>query len=40
MGIMILLSYVPALWDVYKNAGPGAPRFNIDNPVPDTPVTK
>ena len=34
MLVVILLAYVPALINVNKNSGPGAPRFNIDNPVP------
>jgi len=34
MFVIILLAYVPALMNVKKNSGPGAPRYNIDNPVP------
>ncbi len=40
MLVIILLAYVPALYNVNKNSGPGAPRFNIDNPVPQTSVKK
>lgn len=34
MIIILVLAYVPALLNVQKNSGPGAPRFNIDNPIP------
>ena len=40
MIIIILLAYVPALMNVNKNSGPGAPRFSIDNPVPETSSKK
>ncbi len=35
MGILILLSYVPAFISASKNPGPGAPPFTPDNPVPE-----
>jgi len=35
MGILILLSYVPAFISANKNPGPGAPPFGPDNPVPE-----
>lgn len=35
MGILILLSYVPAFISANKNPGPGAPPFSPDNPVPE-----
>ncbi|WP_028787603.1 cbb3-type cytochrome c oxidase subunit I [Terrimonas ferruginea] len=34
MIVIILLAYIPALINVNKNSGPGAPRYNIDNPMP------
>lgn len=34
MGVILVISYVPAFLDATKNPGPGAPRFNPDNPVP------
>ena len=34
MVVIILLAYVPALLNVRKNSGPGAPRFDADNPAP------
>ncbi len=34
MLIIILLAYVPALMNVNKNSGPGAPPFQDNNPVP------
>ncbi len=34
MIIILVLAYTPALINVNKNSGPGAPRFNIDNPTP------
>jgi cytochrome c oxidase subunit I len=40
MVIIILLAYIPALLDVNKNSGPGAPRFSIDNPTPQLPEKK
>jgi cytochrome c oxidase subunit 1 len=36
MIVILLLAYIPALLNVNKNSGPGAPRFSIDNPVPQT----
>jgi cytochrome c oxidase subunit 1 len=38
MIVIILLAYIPALFNVNKNSGPKAPRFNIDNPVPQVSV--
>ncbi len=35
MGIMICLAYIPAIRDAVNNAGPNAPRFTPDNPVPE-----
>jgi cytochrome c oxidase subunit I len=35
MGILILLSYVPAFISASKNPGPGAPPFTPENPVPE-----
>ncbi len=40
MLVIILLAYVPALYNVNKNSGPGSPRYNIDNPVPEASVKK
>ena len=40
MIVIILLAYIPALLNVNKNSGPGAPRFSIDNPVPETSMKK
>ncbi len=34
MAIILVLAYTPALINVMKNTGPGAPRFTPDNPVP------
>jgi cytochrome c oxidase subunit I len=34
MVVIILIAYIPALINVNRNSGPGAPRFTIDNPVP------
>lgn len=34
MAIILAIAYVPAFMSVKKNSGPGAPRFNVDNPVP------
>jgi cytochrome c oxidase subunit I len=39
MFVVIILSYTPALLDVLRFTGRGAPRYNHDNPVPETPVT-
>ena len=38
MIVILLLAYIPALLNVNKNSGPKAPRFNIDNPVPEVSV--
>lgn len=40
MIVIILIAYIPALINVNKNSGPGAPRFTIDNPVPQEADTK
>ncbi len=40
MIIVILIAYIPALINVNKNSGPGAPRFTIDNPTPQESVNK
>ena len=34
MGVILVLAYTPALLNVMKNTGPGAPAFTPDNPVP------
>lgn len=34
MGIILAISYIPAFMDASSNPGPGAPRFDPDNPVP------
>jgi cytochrome c oxidase subunit I len=34
MAVILVAAYTPALIDAVKNPGPGAPRFNPDNPVP------
>jgi cytochrome c oxidase subunit 1 len=39
MVVILLLAYIPAFMNVKKNSGPGAPRFTIDNPVPQTART-
>lgn len=39
MIIIILLAYIPALINVTKNSGPGAPRFEPGNPIPHTATT-
>lgn len=36
MGVVILLAYIPALLDVLKFTGEGAPRYLPDNPVPES----
>ena len=36
MAVVLLLAYVPALWEIYKNNAPKAPPFEINNPVPVT----
>ena len=41
MAVILVLAYTPALINATSNPGPGAPRFNPDNPVPiETPVSK
>ena len=40
MAIILVLAYTPALINVMKNTGPGAPRFTPDNPVPAEVVTQ
>ena len=35
MGIIIIISYVPAFISASENPGPGAPPFTPDNPVPE-----
>jgi cytochrome c oxidase subunit 1 len=40
MFVIILIAYVPALMNVRKNSGPGAPRFEGNNPVPITAIQK
>ncbi len=40
MVVILLLAYVPALMNVRKNSGPGAPRYKIDNPMPQEPIKK
>ena len=39
MGVILVLAYTPALLNVMKNTGPGAPAFTPDNPVPAQVVT-
>lgn len=39
MAIIILMAYIPALWNVEKNSGPGAPAFDADSPVSVTAKT-
>ncbi|MGV3529407.1 MAG: cbb3-type cytochrome c oxidase subunit I [Flavisolibacter sp.] len=34
MGVILAISYTPALVNANTNPGPGAPRFTPDNPVP------
>ena len=34
MAVILVLAYTPALLNVMKNTGPGAPAFTPDNPVP------
>ena len=34
MGVILAISYTPALINANTNPGPGAPRFTPDNPVP------
>lgn len=40
MVVVLLIAYVPALLNVSKNSGPKAPRFEINNPTPQTEVGK
>lgn len=40
MAVIILLAYVPALWNVEKNSGPGAPAFDANSPVSVTATQK
>lgn len=40
MFIIILLAYVPALMNVKKNSGPGAPPFEGNSPVPVSVMNK
>ena len=35
MIVVILLAYIPALRDVFKYSGPGAPPYSPENPVPE-----
>jgi cytochrome c oxidase subunit I len=34
MVVILLIAYIPAIWDTQKNPGKKAPPFNIDSPVP------
>jgi len=34
MAVILVIAYTPALINVVKNTGPGAPRFTPENPVP------
>ncbi len=36
MIVILLIAYIPALFNVAENTGPGAPAFNPDNPTPVT----
>ncbi len=40
MVIILLLAYVPALLNINKYTSPKAPRFTIDNPMPQVPDSK
>jgi len=40
MGIIIVLSYVPAFINANNNPGPGAPAFTPENPMPVQPVSE
>ncbi|HUM67144.1 MAG TPA: hypothetical protein PLV32_14890, partial [Chitinophagaceae bacterium] len=40
MIIILLIAYIPALLNVKENSGPKAPRFSIDNPVPEVSLKK
>jgi cytochrome c oxidase subunit 1 len=37
MAVILVVSYVPAFLDATRNPGPGAPRFEPNNPAPVTP---
>jgi len=39
MIVIILFAYIPALLNVNKNSGPKSPRYNINNPVPETTIS-
>ncbi len=34
MIIIVLIAYVPAIWQVMENSGPDAPAFAPNNPMP------
>jgi cytochrome c oxidase subunit I len=38
MFVIIFLAYVPAILDVLRFTGPGSPRYNHDNPLPENQV--
>ena len=40
MGIIIVLSYLPAFINANNNPGPGAPAFTPENPMPVQPVSE
>jgi cytochrome c oxidase subunit 1 len=40
MVVILLIAYIPALMNVLKNTGPGAPGFTPENPVPIVQVKK
>lgn len=40
MIVVILLAYTPAILDVLRFTGRGAPRYNHDNPIPENPQTE
>ena len=40
MVLILLIAYIPALMNVNKNTGPGAPAFTPDNPVPVQIINK
>jgi cytochrome c oxidase subunit I len=40
MAIILLIAYIPALMNVFKNTGPDAPGFTPDNPVPIVSIKK
>ncbi len=39
MGVIIVIAYVPAIFDANKNSGPAAPRFSPASPLPETTTT-